>query len=446
MSKPTSLRPFLILLLGQGISLLGSSMTAFGLGVWVLEESGKVQDFALISLAASLPQALLSPLGGVIVDRWPRKMVLLIGQTGAVLISLTMAVLYWNQQLLVWHIIVLSAIAGSFNAVVLPAITASITMIVPKAKLSQANGLMATSIGIIQLLAPALAGVLIVVIELDGILMVDLVSFVAGIIALVWIAIPDPERTAEKEEEPGFVRQLSFGWHYITERRGLFWLLLFHAVITFSIASIGLLFRPMVLGFTDAQGLGLIVSASGLGMVMGGILVSIWGGPESKIKAILFASLLIGIGCVLTPIVPSVWAVAVGGMIIMAAFPLATTSNQTLFQRKVARDVQGRVSGFKRFVLGLMSPLAFLILGPLSDRVFEPMMAEGGSMVNTLGSLFGVGKGRGVALLVSALGCVTIFAVLLAYLNPRIRNLERELPDFDDVEEPSDREVVQAPV
>ncbi len=442
MNKENSMRAFTILLVGQALSLLGSTLTSFSLGVWAYQQAGSVTDFAMIALAASLPAALLSPIAGTIVDAYNRKTILLVGQTVAILLTASLASLYWLDMLKVWHIVLLSALSAIFNAFVMPAVAASVIMLVPADKLTKANGMMSLSLGVVRLIAPAIAGALLLGVGLKAIFTIDLITFIFGVTTLLATQIPQPKAVSDNQKpKENLLKSMLFGWNYLRQRRGLLGLLIFYACIAFNVAAIGVLITPMVLGFTDAAGLGIIASVSGFGMVLGSIIIMAWGGPERKVFGVLGGGLVVCGGYILAPIIPSAIMVALGGLLIMGSFPIVTACSQQIFQRKIAPDVQGRVFGFRAFIVGITSPIALLVAGPLADQVFEPMMAENSMASDALGlsntlaawlvPIFGSGQGRGVAVMISLLGCMSLIAVVIAWLTPSIRRIDLDLPNLD---------------
>ncbi len=441
--KP-GLRSFTFLLVGQTISLLGNSLTSFGLGVWAYQKTGAVTDFAMIALAASLPAAFISPLAGTMVDRFNRKAVLLIGQTSAVVLTASLMILYWLEFLQVWHIVLITGLAAVFNAFVLPAVTASITMLVHTHELPKANGMLSLALGVVQLLAPAIAGALLLSIGLKGIFLINLTTFFFGIVALIITPIPQPPHVSDnKESKDNLIKSMSFGWNHVRQRKGMVGLLSLHAALAFNIAAIGMLMTPMVLGFTDAAGLGMIASISGLGMVLGSILIMAWGGPDRKIFGVSGGAMVVCIGLILMPIQPSVAFVALGGLLIMVAFPVSTACNQEIFQRKIASDVQGRVFGLRAFICGITAPLAIVLAGPLADGFFEPNMLPDGVWAESLGLIYGTGPGRGVAVMISSMGIISSFVVLAAMASPNIRRIDLTLPDLNQPSTPTDNSRVQ---
>ena len=431
------------LIAGQAISLLGSSLTGFSLGIWVYSQTDNITDFSIVWVASALPMALLSPLAGVLVDRWSRKTVLLISQLIAVLMTAVIFILYWFDALMLWHIILVTAIASASNALVLPAVSATIPLMVDKKDLTKANAWVSLAVGLVQLFAPLIAGIVLDRVGLQGVLVIDLLTFIVGVFSLVVVAIPNPEKR-EVNEITSVGKEMLAGWFYLTERKGLFWLTLFQAVLTFSVAAIALLVQPMVLNFDiekqwffsglaigemQAQLAGMAMFMAGVGMLVGSVLMLVWRGPKRKVIGVLWASLLASLFCVLMPIKPNIWLVGIYICIIMAIVPVANTCTQVLLQTKLPNHFQGRIFGLRQLIFGLARPCAYVAMGFLADTIFEPGMAENGMLANSLGGLYGVGIGRGIAVLISVLGLLTIIATGVAWFYRPLRRIDTELPD-----------------
>jgi hypothetical protein len=185
----------------------------------------------------------------------------------------------------------------------------------------------------------------------------------------------------------------------------------------------------------DAQILGIVLAAGGVGGVVGGLVMSAWGGPKRRVHGVLlsiaaaglFGPFLLGIGRTLV-----VWALA--DLLYIAMIPIMNGSNMAIWQAKVAPDVQGRVFAARRMISQISFPLALLVVGPLADYVFEPAMQPGGALAEVFGGLVGVGRGAGMALIMVFAGLVTVAVGLGGYLFPAIRNAETILPDHDQPE------------
>ena len=424
---------FLLLWLGQTISMLGSQFVNFALGVWMYQRTGSVTLFGLIALASVAPQVLATPFAGVLADRVDRRWVLVAGHVGGGVCSALLIALHQLDLLTIWTVLPPVALSSIFHAPLLPTFAAATTVLVPREQLGRANGLVQLGAAVSQIATPAATGYLLLAMGLRTILLLDVASFSFAIVSLLLVRIPRPPTSAEGRETRGpALRQVVFGWHYIRQRPGLVGLLAFLGVVNFSLGMVQLLVTPMVLGFTDATELGVVLTAGGVGMLAGSGLMVAWGGPRQRIVGVLGFVFLQGLLMFVGAARPSAPLVGFAAFGLLFAVPLISGCSQTVWQRKVPADVQGRVLAVKTAVAGTAMPLAFLLAGPLADGVFEPLMAQNGALASTVGRLLGVGRGRGVALLFTVLGCLMIASAIIGYIYARLRRVEAELPDTDE--------------
>ena len=421
---------FLIIWLGQFVSLMGSGLTNFALGVWVFERTGSITQFALIGLFTVLPRIILSPLIGPLVDRWDRRWAMISGDIGAGFSTFVIVLLLMANQLDIWHIYLIAGISSAFGTVQWPAFMATTTLLVSKKNLGRANGLVQFGQAASEILAPALAGTLLLTIQLQGVILIDFATFLFAVISLMLVKLPKPTTPiSEKFGKSSWWREISYGWEYITARPGLFGLLMFLAAVNFLWGMVGALITPMVLSFTSSDILGLIIAVAGGGMLTGSLVMGIWGGPQCRIYGVLNFELLSGVCFLLMGLRPSFWPVAVGAFGAHLTIAIVYGSNQAIWQSKVAPDVQGRVFATQQMMARAATPLAYLLAGPLAERFFEPLLATDGLLSASVGQLIGLGAGRGIALLFIVMGVLKMTISLAGYLNPRIRHVEEELPD-----------------
>ncbi len=284
----------------------------------------------------------------------------------------------------------------------------------------------------VRIAAPVLAAALMAAIGFRGILLIDFATFLFAAGTLLLVAIPSPARAPAGGKRPPIWREAVFGWRYLLERRGLAGLTAVFAVVNLAMAVAQGVYQPMVLSTASPARLGTISSVGGLGMLAGSLLLGVWGGPRRKIHGVLGAAGLAGLFHVLFGMraAAPVWAVALFG--VMFTVPFVTGSVTAVMMRKVAPEVQGRVFATIQMVAMSSAPIAYLAAGPLADRVFEPLLRPGGALAGSVGSVIGVGPGRGMALMMIAAGVVIVLATLAGFLDPRVRNLEEELPDMVD--------------
>jgi MFS family permease len=305
-------------------------------------------------------------------------------------------------------------------------------MIVPKKDLTRANGIAQTAQAVQSILTPLIAGGLFVTIGMRGILLIDFITYFFALGALFIVRIPQPALAAQEGERKGRVRQdLLFGWRYLRARRGLFGLLWYFAMVNFTLNFAGVLTGPLVLSAHPASAYGLVQTMLGAGLLTGGVLVSVWGGPKTKrVPALIGCIAAATLGVLVVGLNQHLAFPAVGFFALMLFIPIASSLSQAIFQTKVAPEAQGRVFAVRGLISRSMMPVAYLLSGALADYVFEPLMRAGGALADTLlGTLIGVGAGRGIGLMFVIAGIVGLAASGLVYSNPRIRKLEDEIPD-----------------
>lgn len=429
------MRIFILVWWGQLVSLLGSNLTEFALGVWVLQKTGSITQFALISLCIHLPNLLASPLAGAIVDRWERRRAMILSDSVSGVIEVMVTILAFSNQLEVWHIYIAVAISSLFGAFQWPAYTAAITQLVPKPKLGRANGMVQVSRATAKILGPVIAGILVEIIGIKGILVVDCSSFLFALVTLSIVRFPKIERTAPRQNSKKSAgigqlwSEMVSGWNYIAVRPGLLMLMMFFMVTYFSEGLLQVLMWPMVLRTASGVGLGVVLSVAGCGMLVGSIAISAWGGPKRRIYGILLFMFLQGACLLLGGISTKVMVMAIVGFGYLFARPIIASCNQTIWQSKVPPHLQGRVFALQNVVEKSLLIVALLSAGPLVERVFDPLMAPNGLLADTVGQLIGVGPGRGIGLLFVLMGMLNILVTAIAYRTPRLRRVEKELPD-----------------
>lgn len=417
---------FFRLWLGATVTVFGTTLSAFAIGVWVFEKTGSATDFALIAFFNLLPGLLLSPVIGALVDRFDRRTILILGDVCASLVSLTMVGLLAFGRLEIWWIYLLNAVLSISNMFQMVAFEASFAGLVPREHFARAHGMMQFGQAGAQILAPPLAAVLVGLIQIQGVIFIDFLTFLFGMGMLFTVSLPAP---APRGPRASLLRESWQGWTYIRDRPGLVGLVIYLAALNLLLRLGTILMTPLVLAFASATRLGFVVSAGSIGTLLGGLLMGAWGGPRRRISGILALTPLMGLGFLLTGLHPSVPWIASGVFLFSLTVPLINGTYLAIWQNKVVPELQGRVFAMRRMVVQITSPLAYLVAGPLADQVFEPLLAPGGWLAPSLGALLGVGKGRGIGLLfvVMAFSFLLVTAASLGY--SRLRRVESDLPD-----------------
>jgi len=231
------------------------------------------------------------------------------------------------------------------------------------------------------------------------------------------------------------------GWRFLRLNGGLLGLVFYFALVNFMINFAAVLTSPMILATFSPAILGYVQTAGGVGMLIGSVLLSVWGGSKKKILSIMIFITISSLGLAVAGLRPNAFLIATGYFVMLFVIPLANGSSQAIFQVKVPLDLQGRVFAMRSMISRSMMPIAFLTAGPLADLVFTPMLSEGGVLSNTfVAQIVGVGPGRGIGLIFVLAGLGTILITWIAYMNPKIRHIETSIPDVIKDSEPVEEE------
>ncbi|MBD2494920.1 MFS transporter [Nostoc sp. FACHB-280] len=428
----TSLRNFLIIWLGQLVSGIGSQMTGIALEIWAWETTGQATTLALVGFFSLLPSIIITPISGVIVDRYNRKLLMMFGDTVAVLATITLLFLYINNSLQIWHLYVAAAFVGTFSQFQYLAYSASVSLMIPKQHYTRASSLEFLSHHSAIIIAPALAGYFYKVIGLFGIWLIDISTFIVAISSILFIPILQPAQTAEKQED--FWQNLGYGVRYLTTHKSLLLLLITNLLFFFAHDLGGSLYIPMILARTgnDTLVLGNLITAAGFGGVLGALIVNKWGGFKDKIRGILLGMMGVGLTKIVFGLGRTLWVWIPPQFLCSLSFTAGGSADNAIWLSKVAPNVQGRVFAARSLLLQLASAVAVLVAGPLADKVFIPAFTQESSIAVIFAGIFGAGTAGGLAMLY-VICAVCMFLVGLAGLSvPLLRNLEKILPDYEE--------------
>jgi DHA3 family macrolide efflux protein-like MFS transporter len=437
---PSGMFGFTIVWLGQIISVLASSMTGFGLSIWLYKQTESATAMGMMQVVYIIPFLALSPIAGVMVDRYNRKLMMMLSDLTAVVGTTFILIMYATGHLQFWHLYISAVLNGLGNTFQWPAYSAAISTMVPKEQYGRANGLMSLIEAGPGILAPMLAGIILSIPNINGmvwIMTIDVVTFFLAIGALLIVHVPQPEKTVEGQKESGSVwKEAAYGFKYIFQRPSLLGLQL---IFFFGNLFAGIqwtLFTPMILARTAQNSIifGSVQTAGAVGGVVGGLIMSAWGGFKKRVHGVLAGHILIGISGMFLGIATGLplWIPAI--ILVNLLVPWINSSNQSIWQAKVAPDVQGRVFSSRRLIAWFAQPLTPIIGGTLADFVMEPAMKTSSGLSHAFSWLVGTGPGAGMGLL-TVFACLGVALVgLTGYFIPPIRNAETVLPDHDKLE------------
>ena len=370
-SQPRWQAPFFTIWTGQQLSLVGSYVAQFALVWWLTRTTGSATVLATASMMAFLPTVFLGPFVGALVDRWNRRRVMLVADTVVALASLALAVLFWMDTIQVWHVYVIMlvrAVGGTFHW---PAMEASTSLMVPKQHLARVAGLNQTIKGVLNVVGAPLGALLMELLPLFGVMLVDVGTAALAIVPLFFVRIPQPERTTTAVGEQSILADVRIGLRYILGWPGLTVLIAFAVVFKIALTPAFSLIPLLVsrhFGGGAAQ-LSLLEAIAGVGIIVGGVALSIWGGFKRKIHTAMLGIIIFAVSFIVLGVTPSgmFWLALACMFVVGLMLPLIDGPIMAILQSTVAPDVQGRVFTMMSSLLNLTGPISLAFAGPVSD-------------------------------------------------------------------------------
>lgn len=430
-SPVTSMRLaiYYVLLVTQTVSLIGSQISGYAVSIAVFRATGHATPLALVAFFSAAPSVLLGGFAGALADRFDRRGMMLIANVGFTVVSGLLLLSFASGTFRLWHLYALTLGASLFAALERPAFQASVAMLVPDNHRDRANAIGQMTGPAAGVVAPAVAGMLYALVGVVGSITIDIATFIAAIAVLAIVRIPKPAETAEGLAMRSAVwRQVFDGFRYMAARPVLLAFCGYVSMVNF-LASVALvLLTPYVLARTGSTQLfGAVLAVMNAGGIAGSLVISARGRIGSRMNTVMLGIVTAGLFIGLAGVARN--ALAIGASLFLLLFAMAFTNAPfwSIMQAKIAPDLQGRV--FAAYLQGimLMAPLAFLVAGPLADRVFEPARHQ--PVWQSVGWLVGVGPGAGMGIMFVVAGALILALSLAVYAIPSVRRLEADLPD-----------------
>ncbi len=424
---PPSMARFVTVTVGQLVSSTGSALTSFAVPIWLYTRTGSVTDLGLLWALALMCGVLILPVAGALVDRGDRRKIMIAASAVAGLIQLALALLLVADNLQLWFIYVLiplGSVAGSLQRI---AYQSSVAQLVPKQYLGHAMGLAQLSNGFAQLLMPVIAAGLLAAIQLSGILVLDMVSYAFAVVSLLFVRFPD--LLGWRPREP-LLTAIAGGLKYSWNHRGFRTMLLYFALANVFLAPALVLVSPLVLSFGTVTDVAQVALAEAVGAVAGGIGMALWGGPRKRrMVGVLVGNVGIALGCLVMGLRPSLIVVAAGVFLLAAAMAVSQGIYATLVQVKVPQRYHGRVFAINQTITWSTLPIGFAVLAPLAVGWFSPLLAPGGALAGSVGSVLGTGEGRGVGLVYVVYALILLLINVGGFAVKLLRRFDTEVPD-----------------
>ena len=415
---------FLLIWFGQFISMIGSGLTIFALGVFVYQRTHAVSSYTSILLCVFLPPFILRPFGGILADRHDRRLMMLIGDLGATLGLLFIFFMMLKGNIQLWQIYLGIAISSIFSAFQDPAYKASVTDLLSEAQYAKASGLVQLASSAQHLISPFLAGILLTIIDIKFIFMIDISTFLIASAIIIWIRKTLGITKTEKPKQ-NFIADFKEGITEFSKNKGVIWLVGIIMIVLFFVGLLQALFLPMLLSLTSPKIAGITQSVSASGMLIGSLFIGLFGSKNKHVKVLSISLFLAGLFFANLGLSTSIIFIIIVGFMFFAVLPFVNTSIEVLIRVNIDNKKQGRVWSIISTVTYLGSVVAFVVAGFLADKVFNPLLEVNGKLAGTVGSIIGVGEGRGIGLMLIISGIMISFISISILKNKFIRNLER---------------------
>lgn len=402
---------FLLVWAGELVSSIGGGLTSFGLGVYVFRQTGSAASMALITLLAFLPTLLLSVPAGVLADRYDRRLLMMLGDGCSAIGILLILVCMCRGGASLPQICIGVTISSVFSSLLEPSYRATVTDLLDAEEYSRASGIVSLAGSARYLVSPVLAGALLTVSDIRLLLVLDICTFFLTVTCTGVVRSGLASKSAEHKE--AFFTLLKEGWQAVTEKRGVFLLILLASVMTCFMGAFQILAEPLILDFADSATLGIGETVCASGMLVSGLFLGARGIKKGYLKVLSASLSVAGIAMVIFGVKENIYLICAAGFLFFAMLPLANNCLDFLVRTNIADELQGRAWGF----IGFLSQIGYVVAYGLAG-----IMADG------IGERFQIGVGRGAAAVIMASGVLLGVMALAIYPIKAVRELENRTP------------------
>jgi len=422
-----SFKKFLIIWFGEFVSSIGSGLTAFALAVYVFQMTGTATSVSLVILFSFLPSILLSPVAGVLADRFDRRLMMIIGDSLSALGLLFIFLIMATGEIALWQICLGVTISSIFIALLEPSYKATITDLLTEEQFSKASGLVQLAASSKYLFSPIIAGFLLTVTNTETILIIDISTFFVTVLTVMFVK-RNLQVMKKKQERHNFLKSLVEGWYAVKENGFVMYLIMIISLVTFFIGFVQTLLTPMMLSLTDVKMLGIIQSFSSIGLIISSLIIGIFVISTKYTKQLVIGLGFAGYFISMMGLTTNIYFIGGAIFLLFAALPFVNTSAEVLIRKTIENEKQGRAWGIIGIISQLGYVVAYSISGLLADNVFNPLLVEGGALTSTIGRVIGTGQGRGIGLLFIISGMMVVLLAVITYKNKSIKLYENPIP------------------
>ena len=422
------MKNFYKLWLGELISNIGSGMTAFALSVYVYEKTGSVSYISLITLLSFMPSIILSPIGGLLADRYDRRLLMIIGDLFS---GLGLIYILWNIQAGEKSIVPIFlgiTFSSIFTSLLEPSYRATLTDILDEENYAKASGLIQAAGSAKYLISPVIAGVILSVADIRIILLLDILTFITTclMIFLVRKSMNSEMQNYKKDSFKGLLE----GLFIIKENRGVYSLVIIMFFVCFFMGFIQILIRPMILALSSVKTAGMMESLCAAGLLIGSLWIGIAGIKKNYSKILAVACFFCGIFMSMTGVNENLAIIGISTFLFFSTLPFMNSCADVLVRVSVPNELQGRVWGLISLITQMGTVTAYIISGIMADYIFEPMFNKNGILVENIGMIIGTGKGRGIGFMLILSGIGMLIMAIVIWKNGEIREVSEKCVDL----------------
>lgn len=394
---------------GELISAIGSGLTSFGLGVYVFHQTGSASAMALVTLLAFMPSLLLSPVAGVLADRYDRRLLMMLGDgfsaTGLIFILLCMM----SGKVQLWQICVGVTISSVFSSLLEPSYKSTVTDLLTPEQYTKASGLVGIAGSAKYLISPIIAGFLLAVSDIKLLLIIDICTFFVTVMAT--LVVKRGLVSKKTQQRTSFAHEFRDGWRALSQSRGVLVLVMMGAVITLFLGVIQTLCTPLILAFANSATLGIGETICALGMLVSSVVIGSMTIKKGYAKTLSVSLFCAGIFMAIFGLGENMVLICSAGFLFFAMLPFANSSLDYLLRTNIANELQGRAWG----LIGIISQLGYVVA-----YAFSGMLADG------IGATLGIGVGRGAGILITVSGLLLSATAIILYTIKSVKKLEKK--------------------
>lgn len=420
---------FLLLWAGQLVSAIGIGLTAFTLGVYIFQTTDSATSYSLTILCAFLPSFLLTPISGVFADRYDRRLLIVFGDTGAIVGIVYILLCMISGNVDTWQIYLGIIISSIFTALHSPAYKATITDMLPPEKYEQASGLVQLAGSAQYLISPLIAGMLMSVMDVKYILIINVVTFIFAIVTVLIVRRNiAPSAAVKPNQNSPFMKEMAEGFQTIVSNKGVLSLVGIISLVLFFVGVLQSLFGPMLLAFNDAKSFGTAQSVCACGMLVSSLIIGIFGIRKNLVFVLSLCLGLMGLFYAALSLTTQIVWIVIPGFLFFFTLPFINASIEVLLRNNIDKNKQGRAWSFVSVMTHFGSILAYCSAGFLADRLFNPLFADGNILSHTfIHQLIGTGPGRGIAFMFLVSGLCIVGLATCIFRSPSVRALEKNV-------------------